>query len=172
MNVKKLLYLLILATLPVAALAQGHKIGIVDGDVVIQKSVKGKAFFDEYQSLAAAKQDEIKAKIDNFRAQEKDFQAKAASLSEDKNREMQVQLQEMQTDIKRLQEDAKRAMDLKLNTGLQKFQKELAPLIRQVALEKSLDLVMNNGPNSNIVFISEAIDITDAVIKKYDEAAK
>ena len=147
---------------------EGTKVGIVDADRVIQKSAKGKAFFSEYEGLIKAKQDEIKAKADQLESAQKDFQAKAASLSQDKAREMRDNMQKMQTDLKRGQEDAQREMDGILQTKLDEFRKELVPLIRQVALEKNLDMVVNFTPQSNIVHVSEKIDITDDVIKKFD----
>lgn len=169
MTMKKLaIALLALTTFTGFGLAQGTKIGVVDADVVIQKSAKGKAFFEEYQTFATGKKQEIDAKIEAYRAAEKDYNAKSASLSEDKRLEMYQDLERQQTDIRRMQEDAKRESETKLNLGLEKFRKELAPLIRQVAQEQGLDLVLNYGPNSNMVYFSDTINITDAVIAKYD----
>lgn len=144
------------------------KIGVVDADQVIQRSAKGKAFFDQYQVLVQQRRDEINAMVEQFRAQQKDAQAKAASLTEEKRAELQVELQRMQTDIKRKQEDAERETKLKLNDQLERFQKELAPLIRQVAQEQGLELVMNYGPNSDMIYFSDNINITNLVIQKYD----
>ncbi len=172
MTSKKLFGIFILAALSAVALAQGSKVGVVDADVVIQKCEKGKKFFEDYKAFAQGKRDEIEAMVTRFREQEKDFNAKRASLSEDKLREMGSELQKLQTEITRKQEDAKRESDTMLNEGLDKFRKELGPLIRQVALEKDLDLVFNIGPQSNMVYVNESIDITEEVIKKYDEMTK
>lgn len=149
--------------------AQSTKVGIVDADAIIQQSAKGKAFFDEYQRFTNSKRDEINRLVEDYRAKEKDAQAKAASLTEEKRQEIASELQRMQTDIKRKQEDAKRESQMKLNEKLETFQRELAPLIRQVAIEMGLDLVLNYGPQSSIVYFSDAINITDDVIRKYDE---
>ncbi|CAM2067376.1 OmpH family outer membrane protein [Sulfidibacter corallicola] len=158
-----------LAVLAVPVMAQGTKVGIVDADVVVQKSQKGKAFFEEFQKFTEQKRASIDQMIEAFQAKQKDLQAKAASMSEDKKKESALELQKMQTEIKRAQEDAKRESDLKLNTGLEKFRKELAPLVHQVAIEKGLDMVLNYGPNSNLVYFNDSVNITDAVIKAYDE---
>lgn len=163
--------LLIAFTFAGFGMAQGTKIGVVDADIVIQKSERGKAFFEEYQAFAQSKKGEIDAKIEEYRAMEKDYNAKSGSLSEDKRVEMYQSLERYQTDIRRMQEDAKRESESKLSLGLEKFRKELAPLIRQVAQEKGLDLVLNYGPNSNMVYFSDTINITDAVIQKYNEQA-
>ena len=148
---------------------EGTRIGVVDADIVIQKSAKGKAFFEEYKTLIKAKEDKIQAMIQTYQTQKKDLQAKAASLSEDKALDMQRNLKRMETDIKREQEDAERETKNLLNERLDTFRKELAPLIRAVAKEMNLDIVMNYGPQSGLVYFKENVNITDNVIKKYDE---
>ena len=157
---------------PLLSLAQGTKIGVVDAETVVQKSVKGQAFFEEVKKFNQGKADEIDTLIKTFNEKQKDAQAKAASMSEDKRQEVGLELQRMQTDIKRKREDAERESKLKVNGGLDAIQKELMPLVRQVALEKGLDLVINYGQQTGIVFFSEKIDITSDVIAKYDEMAK
>jgi Skp family chaperone for outer membrane proteins len=149
--------------------AQELKIGVVDADQVIQNSAKGKAFFTEYNNFVQAKQKEIKNLVTQFQNYEKVIQARAAAMSGDDRRQADLDLEKIRTDLIRKQEDAQRETQKKLNSKLDQFQKELGPLIRQIALEKRLDVVFNYGPNSNIVFISDRINITAEVIRKYDQ---
>ncbi|CAM2007283.1 OmpH family outer membrane protein [Acanthopleuribacter pedis] len=162
--------LIVLSALCMPALAQGTKVAIVDADVIVQKSQKGKAFFEEFQKFTEGKRTEIEKMVEGFQAKQKDLQAKAASMSEDKKKESAMELQRLQTEIQRAQEDAKRESDLRLNTALERFRKEIAPLVRQVAIEKGIDMVLNNGPNTGLVYFSDAVNLTDAVIKAYDES--
>ncbi len=167
MNLKKMSAVVAIAMLASVGFSQ-NKIGVVDADMVIQNSAKGKVFFEAYQALVKTRQDEIAAMIENYRSQEKDAQAKAASMSEEKKSEVAAQLQRSQTEIKRKQEDAEREMKLKLDEKLEEFRKQLGPLIRQIAIDMTLDMVLNVGPNSDLVYFSEQIDITPAVIQKFD----
>lgn len=166
---KKMIFALTLAVATTGLMAQGTKVAVVDADVVIQQSKKGKAFFEEYQAFNKERRDAIEAKVTDFRAKEQDFQAKAASMSEDKRKETRLELERLRTDIQRLQEDAQRESDRRLQQALDGFRKELAPLISQIAVEKGLDMVFNYGPQSNLVYFSDVVNITDAVIKKWDE---
>jgi len=168
MNHKKLVIILAALLVPAFAAAQS-KIGVVNANRVVQDCKKGKAFFETMDADNQAKRTEIESMVKKLQDTQKDAQAKAASMSEDKRKETAMELQKMDTEIKRFQEDAEQEAKLKLNAGLEKFQRELGPLIRQIALEKGLDLVLNDGQSSGIVFRSDNIDITDAVIKKYDE---
>lgn len=166
---KKIAILLMLATFCTGMMAQGTKVGVVDADVVIQQSTKGKAFFDEYQEFRKERQAAIEAKMTEYREKEEAFQAKVASMSEDKRKESRLDLERLATDIQRAREDAQRESDRRLQVALENFRKELAPLIRQIAVEKGLDMVFNYGPQSNLVYFADTVTITEAVIKKWDE---
>lgn len=146
---------------------EGAKIGIVDPNAVIQESVKGKEFFAKYEAFLKGKEAEIKTMVDNFEAGRKDLQAKAASLAADKATAMRDSLERQQKDIKRAQEDAEREAKAMLNDNLGIFEREIGPIVREVAQEKTLDLVLTRS--QNMAFVSEAVDITADVIKKYDE---
>ena len=148
------------------------KVAVVDAELVIQNSILGKRFSKEMEDFSTKRSGEIKAKFEEFKAKEKDFQAKAASLSEDKRRSLGLELERMQTDIKRMQEDAKRESDLKINEALERFRRDLIPVIKGVAESKGMDLVMNIGPGSNIAYVNTNIDITEEVVKAYDATVK
>jgi len=160
--------LLLLLGFSTLGLAQGTKVGIVDAELVIQNSIKGKRFFKEMDEFGKTRSQQIEAKVAEFRDLEKEYKAKFNSLSEDKRDAMALDLQNLELEVKRLREDAKREQDRKVNTALDKFRKELAPLIRQVAEEQGYDIIINHGPQSNLVFFSKAVDITEAVVGKYD----
>lgn len=168
MKFGKIMLALALVFCAVTVQAQS-KIGVVNPNRVIQECKKGKAFFAELEKFRQSKEGQMKTKIDAFQAKQKDAQAKAASMSDDKKRELAADLEKDERELKRMNEDFQREAQLKLNEGLEKFQKELGPLIRQIALEKGFDLVFNDGQASGIVFRAESTDITDDVIKKYDE---
>ncbi|PIE91509.1 MAG: hypothetical protein CR997_00635 [Acidobacteria bacterium] len=148
------------------------KIGIVNGDVVIQQSIKGKRFFEKFKAFNEKKTEEIKAKVETLKKMESDFQAKAQSLSEEKRQATAREMQNLQTEIKRLQEDAKRESDAMLNEALAGFQKDLAPIIQDLAQKEKYDMVVNDGPGSNFLYYSARVNITGKVIELYDATVK
>ena len=170
---KKLIASLFLAMTGLVLFAQNAtKIGVVNGDLVIQNSQKGKKFFADLKTFTDKKGAELNTSYEEFEAKKKDMQTKAASMSEDKRRKALADLKTLETAIKRMQEDAKREHDLMLNTALGKMGKEIIPVIRQVAQELDVDIVINHGQESQLVYYSEKVDITAAVIKKFDELSK
>lgn len=150
-------------------IAQGTKIGVVDANQIIEESNKGKAFFQEMQQFKSTKEKELEEMHKHYLERQNDAQAKAASMTEEKSREIAFELEQMQKDIKRTQEDAERAFQQKLNERLEVFQREIAPLIRQVSIEKGIDLVLDYNAGSNIVYMDDKINITKDVIAKYNQ---
>ncbi|MCB1050964.1 MAG: OmpH family outer membrane protein [Acidobacteria bacterium] len=164
---------LILLAGSLSAFAQaGTKIAVVDAEMVIQNSIKGKRFFKQMEDFGKNRTDSIKAKVDAYKEKEKELQTKLSSLSEDKRKSMGLELQKMETEIKRMQEDAKRESDVMINDALDKFRRELIPVIESVATSKSVDMVFNIGPGTNIAYVNKAIDLTADVVKAYDATVK
>ena len=172
MNIKKLITICLMAFSFVGFSQDSIRIGIVNGDVVIQNSIKGKRFFEKFKVFNEQKTAEIKSKVDIFQQKDKDLQAKAQSLSEDKRQAMAKELQVLQTEIKRMQEDAKRESDSMFNDGLAVFQKELAPIIQELAKQEGFDIVINDGPGSNFLYYSAKVNITGKIVELYDATVK
>jgi len=165
------LVMMALLTLVTAMFSMAQtNIGVVDFERVIKNSAKGKAFFVELEDFQKGKKAAIDAMAQQLREKQKEAQAKAASLSEDKKQELGMELEGLNTKLKRAREDAERESQIKIQSGLDRIQSELEPLVRQVALEKDLQLVLSYGAQTGIVFVHEKIDITADVIKKYDES--
>ena len=166
----KFVFTLVLFLSSVAAIsAQATKVGVVDPNTVIQQSKKGKAFFTAHQAFITQKRNELNKDAEAIRTKQKDLQAIASTMSEESKREEAAKLQRMERDLKRKQEDSQAEVTRRLNAKLESMQKEIAPLVRQVAKEKGLNLVLLNNPNTGIFYFDSTIDITNDVIKKYDE---
>lgn len=166
----KFMLILSLLMMPFLAMAQ-HKVGVVNANRVVQECKKGKAFFAELETYKKSKDEQLQKLVVAFQEKQKAAQAGATSMSEDKKREVVRELEAMERELKRQGEDAQRETQARLNEGLERFQRELGPVIRQYSLEQGLNLVFNDGPSSGIVF-QDGVDITDAIIKKYDEISQ
>jgi Skp family chaperone for outer membrane proteins len=160
----------LLAALVAGPLLGQTNVGVVDLGAVVQNSEKGKAAFAEVEQFRKQKLGELQALADEFQAKQADLQAKRSSLSEDRVRELTLELERLQTDITRKQEDAEREGQRKTNQALESLDKELAPLVIEVAKERNLHLVLQNVREVGIVYVDQSIDITADVIARLDAA--
>lgn len=154
---------------PFAFAYQGTKVGMIDADRVVQESQKGKAFLAKLDAMSSDKKNEIQAKTTVLQGLENDLQTKAASLSQANLQKIRDDITSLRKELDRMTSDAERVMDRELTEGLDEIRKEMMPIIREVAIEKNLDLVLNLGPKSPVVYFHDRINITNDVIKKYDE---
>lgn len=151
------------------ALAETN-VAVVDFEAVIARSTKARAALGEVGVLRKAKGDELLEMANAFRAKQADVQAKAASMTESERRRASTDLQRMETDIKRATEDAELEVQQRANQVLNDLNKELGPLVRQLALDRGIHLVLQYGTDLGLVFVDDSLDITDDVIAAYDAA--
>ena len=78
MNMKNMTLIAIMAFSFIGFSQESVKIGVVNGDYVIQNSIKGKRFFEKFKGFNEKKTDNIKAKMEIFKQKEQDFQAKSS----------------------------------------------------------------------------------------------
>ncbi len=155
-----------LAALACMASAQ-TKIGYVNSQEVLEKSVEGKKILarlqdaDQKNAAAVAKADaEIQTLTSKLNTQRLTLTAEAAAT-------LTAELDRKTTERKRTAEDAYAAwsgLRDKLFTGLQN---ELVAMIGQIGKEKSYDLIIDLA-KSGAVYWNPALDLTSEVIKSYD----
>lgn len=165
--IKRTTLTLLAALLASSAVAQ-TSVAVVDFEAVISKSTKARAALAEVGLLRKSKQESLTAMAEAFRQKQTEAQGRAATMTEIERRNAGNELERMQTDITRATEDAERAVQLRANQVLADLNKQLGPLVQQMAIDRNLDLVLQWGADVGIVFASKALDITDDVVAAYD----
>jgi Skp family chaperone for outer membrane proteins len=118
---------------------------------------------DDRIGKAQAMNDEI-AKLDN------DINTKKMSLSEDKLADMAKQLSDKKIAAQRFAQDADREVGEARDKTLLDLENKIKPVIDAVGKEMGLAAIFNKF-ESGLVYASDAIDITDTVIKKFGDNA-
>jgi len=164
---KKLFVPIAMTVLAVPAFAQTStaplRMAVIDVQRVLSTSVAGKAAQDKLKKLQDDKvagaqklQDEVKS-LDN------DINTKKLSLSEDRLASLQKQLADRQLALQRYSQAAARDQELA------DLENKIKPVIDQIGKEMGLAVIFNKF-ESGLVYASDAIDITDVVIKRFNEA--
>jgi outer membrane protein len=168
MTMKKNVFL-ILALLALTTFAFAEfKIGIINPQVVLQNSVKGKEAIGRLRTLQLAKQkayDALQKEIDSL---EKDSMSPALNAE---TREKKAQdLANKRTEIKRFAEDAQKESVDAQQREFQKIQSDLMPIIEKLAKESGYSLILDVN-SSGVTYFDPAIDLTEMVVKAYDAQA-
>ena len=133
-------------------------------------SAPGKAAYERLKKMqddriakAQAMNDEI-AKLDN------DINTKKISLSEEKLADMTKQLSDKKIAMQRFAQDADRELGEARDRVMADLNQKIMPVVDQIGKEMGLAAIFNKF-ESGLVYASEAIDITDTVIKRFSDTA-
>ncbi len=150
------------------ALAQGTKVGVVDPMEVLTKSQKGKDLSNRINRMVEVE----RAAIDKQRKaleDRKQYMARnTATVSPEQldrlNKEYEKLLKRYQRDAQQIQ----RGIEEERKKILRSFEKQIRPIIRQIAVERAMDLILTKNNDDDIFYVSDAINITNEVIRRLD----
>ena len=158
-----------LAATPMFAQGAPSRIAVIDVQKVLQQSTAGKQAYEKLKKMQddriakAKKMDEEIASLDN------DINSKKLSLSEDKLADMQKQLSDKKIAMQRYAQDADREVGEARDRELMALEAKIKPVIDQMGKEMGLAAIFNKF-ESGLVYASDAIDITDTVITRFNTA--
>jgi outer membrane protein len=154
---------------PAKPFPEGSKIAFIDVQRIATESAEGKAAAARITDLQQKRTNELAAKNKTLEAAQQKLSSGGALMSEDARATLQKDIEKQQVDIQRAQQDAQGELD-ELNRQLQAdFQRKLAPVIQQVAVERSLFILFSRA-DAGIVWADNALDLTSDVVKRFDAA--
>jgi outer membrane protein len=142
------------------------KIGIINGQKLIEGTKKGRAIADRLEKMGKAKQDRLNTMQAEIKKLEKDLMSPA--LNDETKDKKALELQNKRTAIKRFVEDSQREMQIKSDQEMNALKAAIQPIIQQVGREKGLAVILEI---TAVAYYDPAIDITDNIIKAMDSKA-
>jgi outer membrane protein len=170
---KKFLISVVVAALAVPTFAQTTqpaRLAVIDVQRVLASSSAGKAASDRLKKMQEDRVARAKQMDDEMQKLDGDINSKKLSLSEDKLTEMAKQLSDRKIAAQRFAQDAEREMGEARDRALLELENKIKPVIDSIGKEMGLAAIFNKF-ESGLVYASEAIDITDTVIKRFNENA-
>jgi Skp family chaperone for outer membrane proteins len=162
-----LLVLLFGAAISLSMAQEAQKVGVINSQEVLEKSVEGKRVIARLQERDKSNQASLTKLDDEIRQLETKMNTQRLTLSEEALYNMNADLEKKRTDRKRVAEDSYRDFqDLQIKL-FNKIQSELIPIIEQLGKEKGIDLIFDLA-KSGAVYFNPTIDMTAEVIKRYD----
>jgi Skp family chaperone for outer membrane proteins len=150
------------------ALAQeGAKMGVINAQEVLEKSVEGKRAIAQLQAADKKYGDAIILLDDQIRQLQSRLSAQRLTLTAEAAAGIQGEIQKKQTERQRSIEDASRIMQELQATTMAKIEADLMPLIEQLRKDKGLDLIFDLTKTVPF-YHNPAIDLTAEVVKRYD----
>ena len=160
--------LLLVFCIPPLHAAPSTSVGIFDLNRFLQDSARANAMMKELQQWIEQKQ----LALDTMTAEIRSIQQQLADpeIGQERQTQLATELQTKTLNLRRFNEDTKAKNAMRREELLRKIESVVGPLIQQVAKREGLQLVLNDVRDGKILFVDEDIDITEQVIKLYDEA--
>jgi Skp family chaperone for outer membrane proteins len=149
------------------AAQEATKIGLVNSQDILDKSVEGKKALAQLQEADKKYQAELVRLDDQIKQLQTRLTAQRLTLAAEAAAAIQADIQKKQTDRQRMAEDASRAMQELQYKVLTRVQGELIAIIDQIRKDRGLDLVFDLT-KSGAAYASPALDLTAEVLRRYD----
>lgn len=167
---KKFLVTIALAALAAPMFAQNaapQRVAVIDYQKVLLTSVAGKATSEKFKKLVEDREAQGQKLQGEIKKLEDDINGKKMSLSEEKLSDMQKQLSDKRIALQRYGQDAQRELEEAEDREMAALQSKVLPVITAIGKEMGLAAVFSKF-QSGLLYASDAIDITDTVIKRFD----
>ena len=163
--------LLLLASFGFSQQQKPLKIGIVNSQAVLEKSIEGKRVMNQLSQKDQENQKKLAQMDEEIRQLESKLNTQRMTLSSEALMQLTSDLEKRKTARQRFAEDSYREIQDLTNRLFNKIQRELLPIIEQIGKDLDLDVIFDLR-NSGAIYFNPRIDITEEVIKRYDASKK
>jgi len=167
---KKFLISVAVAALAAPMFAQApQRVAVIDVQKVLTQSSLGKAAYEKLKKMQDDRVEKAKSMDEELRKLDAEINTKKISLSEEKLADLQKQLADKRINMQRFAQDADREIGEARDRELQALEARIKPVIDAIGKEMGIAAIFNKF-ESGLVYASDAIDITDTVVKRFNEA--
>jgi outer membrane protein len=165
------LFLLVLAASPALAAEASIKIGLVDLFKAVNESEQGKKAKAELESIIKGKQETLEEKGKSIEKLKGELDKQGGVLSADAKRGKEEEMERLTREYQRNVADSQSEVRKKEGELTGRIVKDLREVVAEIAQEDKYTIIMENAEGL-ILFADKSLDITDRVIKKFDESQR
>jgi outer membrane protein len=162
-----ILFILVIAGASYAQ--QATKIAIVNSSRAFETSVEGKRIAAQMEERGGKIRTDIQKLDDGIRLLENKLTTGRLTMTNEALAGIQADIEKKTTERKRYEEDASRDFQQFQVNLTNKIRGEMVTIIDNLAKERGFDLVLDLG-TSGVVTFNPTIDITDEVVRRYDQS--
>jgi outer membrane protein len=170
---KKFLVTVAMAAMAAPMFAQSsvpQRIAVIDVQKVLSTSSAGKAAYEKLKKMQEERIEKARQMDEELRKMEADVNTKKLSLSDEKIAEITKQIGDKRLNMQRFAQDADREVQEARDKSLLDLNNKIMPVIDQIGKEMGFALIFNKF-EAGLIYASDAVDITDTVLKRFDTGA-
>jgi outer membrane protein len=150
------------------AQAADVKIGYVDLQKIVITSDQGKEAMQTLASIEKAKNALISEKVNEIKKLEEEFTKQGAILNPETKQKKQIEHEKLMSEYQRMRKDRDEELKKNETEFIQKIVLDVKKLLAQIAEEEGYTAILNEA---GVVYIPDEFNLTDRVIKKFNEAS-
>ena len=150
----------------IASAADTIKIGYVDIQKLIDQSDEAKKARTTLETLKASKEKDLEKMVTTAKKMEDELKKQQNILSDDAKKAKIDELEKMDRDIRRFVSDSEAELSKKQREMDNSLLTELVGIIQKLGQEGEYTLIL---PATVILYSGKGIDITETVLKRYNE---
>lgn len=150
------------------------KIGGVDLQKILDKSIAGKAALNGLKIVAEREKKALDDKQHAFRDLKKELEQQSMMMRESTMAEKEKKLRRLKREIELYREDAQQTIQKEQSRIMRKLLKSITKIIATYAKENDYSLILEKGQGPNplgviVLYMDDAIEVTPAIIEIYDK---
>jgi len=166
-----ILFMIVLSLSAFNAHGADLKIGYVDINRALNECDEGKEAIKALRSMVEVKETLIAKKSDEIRKLEEEIAKQRSILTQNALREKEYKYKKLKRDYNRMKEDLEFEYQQKQTKFMQKIILGMRKLIKKIGAEENYAAIFEASEGA-ILYIPEGSDLTDRVIKRYNEITK
>ena len=147
------------------------KVGVFDANRVSEETDEGKRIAAKLSSFGDKKKAELMTKEKEIADLRTQLDSQNLSLSPEKQQQIQKDVHKKGLELQQAQEAARNEFQIEVSEAQNKFQEQLIRVINQFGRDEGFTLVLERS-TGGVAFASESIDITTAIVDKFNELVK
>jgi outer membrane protein len=150
--------------------AQTNRIGFIDVQRVLARSVAGVAAREQLEREKATMQREMEGKRQELEKLRDELEKKGPLMTADARRDKQEMFDRKRRDAARLADDFQKELEKKEQGLLQKVLQDVSGVIEKVGRERGFHLIVEKR-GAVVLYAASEADLTDEIIRAYDRDA-
>ena len=157
------------ATTTAPAAGPGIKIGIINVQLAMVRTQEGRKASEELQARFSPRQAELQKLQEEIRGLEDQIRAQERTLSDEARVQIVRDIEVKRKQGTRLQQDLQEDYEDAQTNVINQLGEKMQRVIDRHARENSLNLIFNVSPGGPIIFATPTVDITEDIVKLYDQ---
>ena len=147
----------------------GVKIGVINIQAAMARTQEGQKAAQELEARFSPRQAELQKLQEEIAALEDRLRTQERTLSDDARLQAMRDLEQKRKEGTRKQQDLQDDAQDAQTTYVQQIGSKMQQIIDRYARENGLNVIFNVSPGGPVIYATAAVDITEAIIRLYDQ---